>query len=198
MFLAVRYLLDRLCGPRSRADELLALRRRLTEQDACKTAGETEKRLARRLCELREQLAARLGQVEACARCGETPTTLWRGGQCCSARTHELFSDPELTALRLTGTKPSDLTHACGEHAGCAFREPTGCSLPVRNRPSVCVGYACRELLVELRRRGDAAVIARLQDELQGVFQRFLSERAARLEANLFEELEAGCLLARR
>ncbi len=187
-------MLDRLSGPRSRADELLALRRRLAAQDTCKTAGETETRLARQLCELRERLAARLGPVQTCAGCGKTPSTLWRGGQCCSAHTHELFSDTELAALRLNGTKPSDLRHARGEHAGCAFREPTGCALPVRHRPSVCVGYACRELLVEIGRRGDAVTIARLQDELQGVFQRFHSERAARLEAKLFHELEAGCL----
>jgi hypothetical protein len=58
----------------------------------------------------------------------------------------------------------------------------------------VCVGYACRELLVELRQRDDAPAIARLQDELAHVFRRFAAERASALQAASFDELEAGLL----
>jgi len=105
-----------------------------------------------------------------------------------------LFSEQELAALRLAATTPGDLRPPRGDHRGCAFRGPSGCSLAVAHRPTVCVGYACRELLAELRRRGDGPTIARLQDELQRVFQRFVAARAARLEQTLFDELKAGLL----
>lgn len=191
---AVRYVVDRLWGPRSRADELLVLRRRLISQDRLEKTRSTEQRLAGQLRELRERLARQLGPVEACARCANPPSTTWRGGQCCSARTEDLFSDAELAALRLAGTTATSLRPPRGPHAGCSFRGPAGCSLAVAHRPCVCVGYACRELLVELRRRGDSAAIARLQDELAHVFQQFAAARAATLEAAMFDELAAGLL----
>jgi hypothetical protein len=194
VFLPVRYLRERLSGPRSRAEELLALRRRLLAQDGPGHAGPAEEQLAGRLRELREQLAAQLGQVEACAHCMQAPLTAWPGGQCCSAETRELWSDHELAALRLAGTTPAHLKPPRGGHAGCAFRGSSGCSLEAVHRPSVCIGYACRELLAELRRRGDGPTIARLQDELQTTFQRFVTERTVRMQANLFEELKAGLL----
>jgi hypothetical protein len=191
---AVRYLLDRLSGPRTRADELRTLRLRLLSQARNEKPRPAEQQLARRLRELREQLARQLGHVEACARCADPPSTVWRGGQCCSARTENLYSDAELAALRLAGTTASRLKPPRGAHAGCSFRGPAGCSLAVADRPCVCVGYACRELLVELRQRDDAPAIARLQDELGHVFQRFAAERASSLQAALFDELEAGLL----
>lgn len=194
VLLAVRYLLDRLSGPRSRADELLELRRRLLAEAGPGRASPAEEHLASRLRELRERLAARLGQVEACAHCMPPPSPAWPGGQCCSAKTEGLFSEHELAALRLAGTTPAHLRPPPGGHRGCAFRGPSGCSLAVAHRPSVCVGYACRELLAELHRRGDGPAIARLQDELQTVFKRFVAARAARLEMSLFEELKAGLL----
>jgi hypothetical protein len=194
VLLALSYLRDRLAGPRSRADELLALRRRLLAQAGPGRASDAEEHLACRLRELREQLAGRLGQVKACALCTGSPSPSWPGGQCCSAETQGLFSEHELAALRLAGTTPGHLQPPPGSHRGCAFRGPVGCSLAVAHRPSVCVGYACRELVVELRRRGDAPAITRLQDELQMVFQRFVAAHTARLEASLFEELKAGLL----
>jgi hypothetical protein len=56
----------------------------------------------------------------------------------------------------------------------------------------VCVGYACRDLLVELHRRGDGFAFARLQDELYAAFQDFVAARKTRMEAALFEELRGG------
>jgi len=194
VLLAARYLLDRLSGPRSRADELLALRRRLRAEAGPGGATPAEELLAFRLRELREQLAARVGRVEACAQCMPPPSPGWPGRQCCSAKTEGLFGEHELAALRLAGTSPGHLRPPPGGHRGCAFRGPSGCSLAVAHRPSVCVGYACRELLAELRHRGDGPAIARLQDELQLVFKRFVAARAARLEMCLFEELKAGLL----
>lgn len=189
---AARYLLDRLTGPRARADQLVALRRRWVSQKKAEKPSPAGERLARQLRELRERLATQLGHVEVCARCGDPASRVWRGGQCCSARTQELFSDSELAALRLSGTTPGRLRPPRGPHAGCAFRGPTGCSLAAAHRPCVCVGYVCRELWVELRRRGDAAAVARLQDELQRVFQRFVAERESTRQAALFHELETG------
>jgi len=193
-FLSLRYLRDRLSGPPSRAAELLALRRRLLAEAAPGSASRAEEQLALRLRELRERLAAQWGHVEACAHCTQPPSPDWPGGQCCSAETQELFSEHELAALRLAGTTAADLKPPRGRHSGCAFRGSSGCSLAVAHRPCVCVGYACRELLVELQRRGDAPASAGLQDELQRTFQRFVSERAARLEVAWFEELKAGLL----
>jgi hypothetical protein len=193
VFLAVRYILDRLSGPRSRADEVHDVRRRLAAQDGPKTASRCEAELARRLRGLREQMAAELGPAQACAHCDEGR---WPGGQCCSARTRDLFSDDELAALKLGGTRAVHLKPAHGGHRGCAFRGPSGCSLVAAHRPSVCVGYACRDLLVELHRGGQGAANARLQDELGETFRRFAAERAARRKAALFDELRAG-LLAR-
>jgi hypothetical protein len=194
MFLAVRYLRERLSGPRARAVELLALRRRLLAQAGPGNASPAEEQLATRLRELRVELAAQLGRVDACAHCMPPPSAEWPGGQCCSAETRELWSDDELAALRLAGTTPSHLKPPRGRHFGCAFRGSSGCSLEVAHRPSVCVGYACRGLLVEIRRREDEPAIARLQDELGATFQRFVAERTARIEANLFEELKSGLL----
>lgn len=184
----ILYLVDRWSGPRSRACELLGVRRRLLAQDRAGSASRTEVLLALRLRELREEMVARLGEVEACAHCTQPTSTDWPGGSCCSGATDDLFGDHELAALRLAGTKPRHLRPPRGAHLGCAFRGPTGCSLEVAHRPSVCAGFACRELLVELRRRGDEPAIGRLQDELQNAFQRFLAERKARIRASVFED----------
>jgi hypothetical protein len=159
-----------------------------------------EEELASRLRELRQQMAAQLGPVEACAHCvkgvkWEPRQDLgWPGGYCCSGVTQELFSDHELAALRLAGTTATCLKPPRGAHRGCAFRGAAGCSLAVAHRPSVCVDYACRELRVELHRRGEGPAIARLQDELQMVFRRFVAERTARIQATRFAELRAALL----
>lgn len=197
VLLAIRHLLDRLTRPRARADDLLVLRRRLLAQQQHEVASPSLRELAGQLRELRERLATQLGHVDACARCGDPASRLWRGGQCCSAKTEALFGDTELAALRLAGTTSQRLRPPRGPQAGCAFRGTSGCSLVVADRPSVCVGYACRELLVELRKRGDAAEIARLQDELQHTFRRFAAERESMLAQGLFDELRAGVLASR-
>jgi hypothetical protein len=189
-----RYVLDRLAGPRTRADELRELRGQLRAQAGPGVASLAEKRLALKLRELRERLAAQFTPVEACTRCGQPPSTGWPGGDCCSARTRDLFSDHELAALRLAGTTPAHLKPPRAGHVGCAFRGPSGCSLEAAHRPCVCIGYACRQLQVELHRRGDGQANVRLQDELHAVFQRFVAERKRRMEASLFEELKAGLL----
>ena len=69
VFLAARYILDRLLGSRSRADEVYDVRRRLLEMNGPGMASGEEEELARKLLLLREQLLVQLGHVEACAQC---------------------------------------------------------------------------------------------------------------------------------
>jgi hypothetical protein len=194
VLVSVKYVLDRLLGPRTRADELYDLRRQLLAQAGPGVASPEEEQLALSLRELREQLAAQFAPVEACAQCGQPESTDWPGGHCCSAHTRDLFSDHELAALRLAGTTPAHLKPPRASHRGCAFRGPAGCSLAVAHRPCVCVGYACRELQIELHRRGDGQANVRLQEELHVVFERFVARRNQRMEVSLFEELKASLL----
>jgi hypothetical protein len=195
VFLAVRYILDRFLGSRSRADEVYDVRRRLLEMTGPGMASREEELLARKLLLLREQLLAQLGHVEACAQCVRPLASGFTGGHCCAGGpTRDFFNDHELAALRLAGTTAANLKPPRGAHVGCAFRGLVGCSLAAAHRPCVCVGYACRDLLVELRRRGDGSANARLQDELHAAFQRFVAARKARMEAALFEELRGRLL----
>lgn len=199
VLLAARYIFDLCAGPRSRAREVYEARRRLLAQDwlAAGLGGDSDEEvgLAGRLRELREAFIARLGDVDACARCIVAPADGWTGGACCSGgATRDFFSDAELAALRLSGTRPADLKPAGGPHRGCAFRGRSGCTLTAAHRPCVCVGYACRELLLEVHRRGHGPAIARLQDELHKTFQAFAAQREARLQDRLFEDLRRGLL----
>jgi hypothetical protein len=194
VFVSARYVLDRLSGPRTRADELYHLRRQLLAQAGPGVASRAEEQLSLRLRQLRDQMAAQFGPTEACAHCVQPQSTGWPGGSCCSAHTRDLFTDHELAALRLVGTTPSHLKPPRARHLGCAFRGPSGCSLEVAHRPCVCVGYACRELQIELHRRGVGQANVQLQEELRVVFERFVAQRKQRMEASLFEELKAGLL----
>lgn len=193
---AIAYLLDRLSGPASRATELRDVRRRLSAQAGPGAASPLEEELALRLRELRVTLADSFGAVAACGRCGAASADGWAGGQCCSAATSDLWNENELAALRLAGTTAADLEAPRGPHQGCAFRGPSGCRVPPRHRPCVCVGYACRELHIELGRRGCWPRYAQLEAEMHTVFERFVACRRERLRTALFRELEAGLTAA--
>src|SRR5664280_2257676 len=196
VFASAKYIFDRLTGPRTRTGELHDVRRRLVEQAARGVASPAEEQLALRLRLLREELAARVGQVEACGHCVRPRSASWPGGHCCSGHTQNLFTDHELAALKLSGTTPDQLNPPRTEHAGCAFRGPRGCSLETAHRPCLCISYMCRELQSELDQRGDGPAIARLREELRVGFERFLELRKERLAANHFAELSAslcGC-----
>jgi hypothetical protein len=56
----------------------------------------------------------------------------------------------------------------------------------------LCVRYVCRELQSELDQHGYSQASAQLQEELRVGFERFVELRNERLEANLFEELQAS------
>ncbi len=166
------------------------MRLRLARQTGPRGASEEERRIALGLRVNRAALGAVFAGVEACRSCARPRSRDWPGGHCCAGRTERLFTDPELAALRLAGTTPASLRLPTGEHAGCAFRGPTGCSLDPVNRPSLCVRYACRELETELRHRPDRAAIAHLRSELRAGFERFIAVRAARLDAEWLQGVE--------
>jgi hypothetical protein len=187
MLLAARHLVDRLRHPRSRADDLLALRRRFAAAPGPEAVPPAELEAARELLRLREALSAALAGVASCSGCAKNhplPHGRWAGGHCCGGRTDGVFTDDEVAALRLAGTTPAALQAPAGDHAGCAFRGPEGCSLAPAHRPSLCVRYVCRELDGELAERGDRSSIKALAAELGRAQDRFARLRAARLEAS--------------
>lgn len=100
------------------------------------------------------------------------PHGRWSGGHCCGGRTEEIFTDAELSALRLSGTTPARLTlPPPSDHAGCAFRGPERCSLEPEDRPVICAAYICRDLEAELRGRGVFGPIKALRAELRAAFE---------------------------
>lgn len=177
---------------RTRADEMNVVRCRLAQQAGSGVASPAEEQLAVRLRLLREELAARVGQVEACGQCVRPRSASWPGGHCCSGHTQNLFTDHELGALKLSGTTAAELRPPCADHAGCAFRGHRGCSLGAAHRPCLCVSYMCRELQSELYQRGDGPAIARLCEQLRVTFECFVTKRNERLEANQFAALRAS------
>ena len=191
MLTELRYQIDCLRQPRSRADEVRALRRRLALQPGPDAVSEEERHIARELRRLRTALALAFGRVESCRSCVRPRSTSWPGGHCCSGRTEHLFTDHELGALRLSGTTPWSFKLPRAAHVGCAFRGPAGCSLEPTDRPCLCVRYTCRELDGELSKRADRFAITRLQAELRAGFERFVACRVARVEEELLAEIWA-------
>lgn len=176
MLIAARHLVDRFRHPRSRADEVRAVRLRLVEQPSAAQASAEQTALARELLRLRRALIDALGSVTSCSGCARhhpEPHGHWAGGHCCGGRTDELFGDDELAALRLGGTTPERLEPPRSDHAGCAFRGPRGCSLEAADRPNLCVRYLCRDLERELGDRGDRAEIKALAAQIDVAFRRF-------------------------
>lgn len=186
MLIAAQHLIDRLRHPRSRADEVHAVRRRLVAQPAPSAASDEELRLARELLRLRGELTQALGDVASCAGCARghsLPHGRWSGGQCCGGRTEDIFTDDELAALRLSGTTPARLTPPSSDHAGCAFRGPQGCSLDVADRPNLCVRYVCRELEAELASRGVLPEVKKAARDLGRTFDQLSRVKAVRSQS---------------
>jgi len=150
------------------------------------------RRQARELRRLRLELARLLGSARCCARCGvgkPLPHGRWPGGFCCGAETSQLFTRDELAALRGAGTRPADLRPARGPAAGCAFRGPRGCVLPVAHRPSLCVAHICRELARELHQRQQLRAAETLAAALYAARHEF----AADLERHELDLLLGAC-----
>jgi hypothetical protein len=181
VLIAVRDLVRRLRGPTgSRAVEIEAVRRRIAAAMR-EPASDEARALARELRELRPQVLAAFDGVRACGGCARRrslPHGRWDGGFCCGGRTVGVFDDAEVAALALGGTRPRHLAPPAGDHAGCAFRGPDGCSLDARDRPNLCVRFACRELEAELRARGEWERVRALTRRLEATFARFVKARA--------------------
>jgi hypothetical protein len=176
VLLPVRDLVRRWRGPRSRTIEVDAVRRRVSA--AVDAGGPSEAvSLARELRVLRPLVTEAFAHVRACSTCarGHTePHGHWRGGFCCGGATDGVFSPDEVSALALGGTRPGELRPPSGDHAGCAFRGPEGCSLEPVDRPNVCVRFACRELETELRDDGEWQRVRELTKRLETTFARFV------------------------
>lgn len=184
MLISPRQLWDRLRHPRSRADELVALRARFRAQPSRFEVSAEAVAIARRLRELRRALSEALGHVDACHGCAQghpQPQGRWEGGHCCGGRTLTIWSQEECAALKLAGTDAAALEPPRGDHAGCAFRGERGCSLAAEDRPSLCVRYVCGELRGELQGREDWAQIAKLASELACEQRRFTAAMAGEL-----------------
>jgi hypothetical protein len=182
VLIAAQHLVDRLRYPRSRADEVATLRRRFAGA-AREPATAEEREVAAELLRLRRALAEALAFVTSCAGCSRghpLPHGRWDGGHCCGTRTELVFTDDEVAALGLSGTTPARLVPPSGDHAGCSFRGPTGCSLDVADRPNICVRFICRELDDELREGGDRAAVRAIAAELGKAFERWRRLRALR------------------
>lgn len=199
MFVAVERLLIKLRQVPSRATELIELRRRLQAQRAA-PGGAEEMVLAHQLRALKVRLADALASTTSCAGCAagrRWPRGAFTGGDCCSGVTADLFSEDEVAALAASGTRPRDLRAPRGDHAGCAFRGATGCTLRPVDRPERCVRYTCNLLRRELRAGDALESIDVLRDELQRTMDRFAALRRARLDDELFLPLERALLEGR-
>jgi hypothetical protein len=182
MLIAARRLVDRLRHPRSRADELAGLGRRFAAAPSPEIAGAEAVALALEMRALRVELSAALAGATGCTRCSRghpLPAGRWDGGHCCSGRTEQIFTEVEVAAISLAGTNFLRLAAPRSDHAGCAFRGPTGCSLDPADRANICVRYVCVDLERELRDDGRWSEVRRLRAALAKAFARFTSLQSA-------------------
>lgn len=184
MLIAVERLLLKLRQPRSRADELIELRRRLRAERAADVDPE-EQALAAAILAQKQRVSAGLLAVTSCSSCAKGqpwPTGHHAGGACCSGTTSVLFDEHELAALVHAGTRVADLTPPREEQAGCAFRGSHGCTLETAHRPARCVHYICDLLRRELHDRGQLAALEADLTELDRLMQQFTAVHQARLD----------------
>lgn len=178
MFVPIERLFAR--QARSRAAELVALKRRLRAERATSERDE-----AMQIRSLKARLAAATGAGSSCGRCAigrPWPGGAYDGGHCCSGQTEELFGADEVAALAQAGTRPRDLIAPRGEHPGCAFRGSIGCTLEAEHRPALCLRFVCDDLRRELHQRGRLDEVEALAAELEQALARFAAALAARRE----------------
>lgn len=179
VLISPRHLVDRLRYPRTRADELAALRARFRAQPSRWQASAEQIAAAERLRELRQAMLRALAavEVESCKSCATghpLPHGRWDGGHCCGAPTLDIFSAGEVAALKLGGSRAAELAPPHDDHAGCVFRGSTGCSLSADDRPTICVRYICPELRMELRSQPEWQQISELARALGDTYRRFV------------------------
>lgn len=179
MLISLQSLLDRIRQPKSRVAELDSLRARFRAQPSRREAGPLSSALADELLMRKQELAQALGEVESCSSCARghpLPAGRWQGGHCCGGQTLNIFTPTEVAALKLAGRRPQDWKVPEADHAGCAFRGPSGCSLAVKDRPGICVRYICLELRAELKTQPKWAQIADRGRAYLDTFARFSDE----------------------
>src|SRR5689334_10220659 len=98
MLLSARHLVDRWRHPRSRAREVLEVRKRLLAQTSPADASEELRAAAEDLARLRVELTEALRRADlrtchACARGRSLPHGRWDGGHCCGGHTHDIFTE---------------------------------------------------------------------------------------------------------
>ena len=185
--ISVRSLVDRLRHPISRVRELESLRARFAAQRSRREAGPELVAMAEEVKQKKLELADALAGAKACSGCAvrhPPPGGHWPGGYCCGTQTLAVFSQNEVAALKLSGTRATRLTPPAGDHAGCTFRSGIGCSLDVADRPSICVRYVCLELRAELRaepRWKRISICSRALDVAFTRFEKALDEKANEL-----------------
>ena len=201
MLIAVERLLIKVRQPRSRAGELIALRRRLRGELARNVADE-ERALAAAVLARKLAVVAGLHAVSSCRTCATGqpwPRGGYDGGDCCAGVTADLFDDNELAALAHAGTRPRHLVPPAGadRHAGCAFRGPTGCTLDVTHRPGRCVHYLCDILRRELHARGQLDAVEASLAALNQTMQAFVAVHQARLDLDVLTPILDAIAAAR-
>ena len=200
MLIAVERLLIKLRQPASRARELIELRARLRRERAAEIEAE-EQGLAMAVLAQKRVVATHLQAVTSCRSCATGqpfPVGHYEGGACCSGVTAELFDEHELAALAHAGTRIRDLVAPRVEHAGCAFRGDTGCTLELAHRPARCVHYVCNTLKRELHTRGELDAIEKELAELDRGMQKFRAVHQARLDREVLAPLIDAIILAKR
>lgn len=178
--------------PIDKGRELRQLRQGLRRVCADRRLGDDERALSRILRASRERIARELGQLQVCSRCAAAyplPASTWDGGYCCSGRTDALFDELELAALGQAGTRPRHMRPPRSAAAGCIFRGPTGCSLPPKHRPNICLRYLCTGAQRELHARGILAQVEALCQENEQQFAYYARCRMARLEDFFCDDL---------
>lgn len=167
--------------PSRRRKEAGEVKKRLGAMPGPDEVSDEERRLALELRALRVEASQSFGQIEVCTSCVRACDPPWEGGDCCSGKTHDRFTEAELASLRASGASPRRIKHPGGPLNGCAFRGVKGCSLEPTHRPSVCLSYICRELEHELHHKGRLPVISGLSQRIAATHERFMAARDERL-----------------
>lgn len=186
--IAVDRLLWKLRQPRSRADELIALQKRVVAE-AAKPIGDDERALAQDVRIKKLAVVAALSSVTSCAKCDHGDP--YKGGACCGGVTADLFDERELALLVHAGTTAGDLTPPRGgdPHAGCAFRGPTGCTQGLAHRPGRCIHYMCDIIKRELHGRGELVAIEGLLRGLNASVQRYFAVYRDRTDREVLQPI---------
>jgi hypothetical protein len=175
----------------SRASELRELTGRLRAERAA-TPGPEEHGAALAIRVLKTALATATAGASCCSSCARgmpLPGGAFAGGHCCSGHTPEIFDEVEVAALAQAGTRPRDLIAPTTDHAGCAFRGETDCSLAPENRAALCHRYVCDDLRRDLHARGRLDEIEGLCGELDAAYREFAKLREARLDREWLDEV---------